>query len=76
MGRDAVKVIPPASARAFGQAAWAQAIGFVLIPLPVGPYFALSEASASSQPSDGAGVPPAGGAFRAAPSDAVPVRAR
>ena len=37
---------PDAMARAFGQAARAQAIGFALVTLPVGLYFALSEASA------------------------------
>lgn len=36
---------PDAMARAFGQAARAQAIGFALVTLPVGLYFALSEAS-------------------------------
>jgi uncharacterized RDD family membrane protein YckC len=36
---------PEWMARAFGQAARAQAIGFVLVTLPVGLYFALSEAS-------------------------------
>jgi len=36
---------PDAMARAFGQAARAQAIGFGLVTLPVGLYFALSEAS-------------------------------
>jgi uncharacterized RDD family membrane protein YckC len=36
---------PEAVSRAFGQAARAQAIGFVLVTLPVGLYFALSEAS-------------------------------
>lgn len=37
---------PDAMARAFGQAARAQAIGFALVTLPVGLYFALSEAPA------------------------------
>ncbi len=37
---------PDAMARAFGQSARAQAIGFALVTLPVGLYFALSEASA------------------------------
>jgi uncharacterized RDD family membrane protein YckC len=36
---------PDAVARAFGQPLRAQAIGFVLVTLPVGLYFALSEAS-------------------------------